>query len=199
MNAYLELEKTAQDLLFRDARTAGTFTGEPVTDEQVRALWDLVRWAPTAFNEQPMRVVLVRSAEARERLIPHLWEANQAKTRRAPLTAILAADLEFHHHLPRLFPVLPTLKDELFADAGVREESARTSATLQAAYFILGVRALGLAAGPMTGFDAASVDREFFPDGRRRALLIVNIGKPDPDVLRPRLPRLEYDQVFTSL
>lgn len=196
---HLELDDAAQDLLFREARTANTFTTEPVSDEQIEAIYDLVKWAPTSMNQQPLRVVLVRSAEARDRLVQHLGGSNQDKTAKAPLTAILAADTEFHEHLPSLFPHYPGARDAFAENDDFREESARLNATLQVGYFLLGVRAAGLAAGPMTGLDAAAIDREFFPDGKHRTIAVVNIGKPGADAWFPRNPRLDYDQVVTTV
>ncbi|WP_171163874.1 malonic semialdehyde reductase [Streptomyces sp. I05A-00742] len=192
----LALDTAAQDLLFRQAHTANAFSDEPVTDEQMQALYDLIKYAPTAFNQSPLRVVLVRSAEARERLAPHLSEGNRAKTLAAPLVAILAADSEFHEELPELFPHFPQAKDVFFSERPVRDKSAALNASLQAGYFILGVRAAGLAAGPMTGFDAAGVQKEFLDDDHT-PLIIVNIGKPGADAFRPRSPRLAYDQVVS--
>ncbi|GDY32753.1 malonic semialdehyde reductase [Gandjariella thermophila] len=196
---HVVLDKHAQDLLFREARTANTFTDEPVSDEQIEAIYDLVKWAPTSFNQQPLRVVLVRSPEARARLVPLMWDNNQEKTKNAPLVAILAADTEFHQHLPTQFPVFPQAKDVFFSDDAVREESARFNAALQVGYFILGIRAIGLAAGPMTGFDFDGVNKEFFAEGTHRALAVVNIGKPGPGAWYDRLPRLAYDQVFRTV
>jgi len=192
------LDQSAQDLLFRAARTANTFTNEPVSDEQIAALYDLVKWAPTSFNQQPLRVALIRSEQARSRLIPLMWDTNQGKTAAAPLVAVLAADLEFHQNLPEQFPVFPQAKDVFFAEEETRIESALLNATLQIGYFILGVRAIGLAAGPMVGFHADKVGEEFFPCGRHRALVVVNIGKPGPDAWYDRLPMLEYERVFTT-
>ncbi|MBZ4318499.1 malonic semialdehyde reductase [Streptomyces huiliensis] len=192
----LALDTAAQDLLFREAHTANAFTDEPVTDEQMQALYDLVKYAPTAFNQSPLRIVLVRSEEARERLVAHMSEGNQAKTKAAPLVAILAADNEFHEELPALFPPFPQAKDVFFSERPVREKSAELNAALQAGYFIVGVRAAGLAAGPMTGFDAAGIQKEFL-DGDHTPLLVVNIGKPSEDAYRPRSPRLAYDQVVS--
>jgi 3-hydroxypropanoate dehydrogenase len=192
------LDERAQNLLFREARTANTFTDEPVTDEQLAALYDLVKWAPTSFNQQPLRVALIRSEEAKSRLVPLMWESNQAKTAAAPLTAVLAADLHFHQLLPELFPVFPAAKDVVFADDTVRVEAARLNAALQVAYFILGVRAIGLAAGPMTGFYADKVTEEFFDPTQYEALVVMNIGKPGRGAWFDRLPRLEYDRVFTT-
>ncbi|MEU2119886.1 malonic semialdehyde reductase [Streptomyces sp. NPDC016459] len=194
----LALHPVAQDLLFREARTANTFTDEPVTDEQLRAVYDLVKYAPTAYNQAPLRIVLVRSDEARERLLPHMAEGNRPKTASAPLVAILAADNEFHEELPALLPHFPQAKDLLFADRPVREESALLNATLQAAYFILGVRAAGLAAGPMTGFDFPGVRKEFLDDDHT-PLMIVNIGRPGDNAWYPRSPRLAYDEVTTTI
>ncbi|MDX3225858.1 malonic semialdehyde reductase [Streptomyces sp. ME19-01-6] len=194
----LALDPAAQDLLFREAHTANTFTDEPVTDEQVQAIYDLVKYAPTAFNQSPLRVVLVRSAEARERLAPHMAEGNQAKTATAPLVAILAADNEFHEELPTLFPHFPQAKDVFFAERAAREQAAGLNASLQAGYFILGIRAAGLAAGPMTGFDAAGVQKEFLDDDHT-PLMIINIGKPGENASFPRSPRLPYDQVVTAV
>ncbi|MFJ9696743.1 malonic semialdehyde reductase [Kitasatospora sp. NPDC101183] len=195
----LVLDAAAQDLLFREARTANTFTDEPVTEEQVQAIYDLVKYGPTAFNQQPLRVVLVRSAEGRERLVQHLSDGNKAKTAAAPLVAILAADNEFHEELPTQFPHFPQAKDVFFSDRSVREGSAALNGALQAAYFIIGVRAAGLAAGPMTGFDAAGIDKEFFGEGDHSVLAVVNIGKPGDEAWFPRSPRLEYDQVVTTV
>ncbi|MFC0599762.1 malonic semialdehyde reductase [Streptomyces palmae] len=194
----LALDAAAQNLLFREAHTANTFTDEPVTDEQMQAVYDLVKFAPTAFNQTPLRIVLVRSAEARERLVAHMAEGNQAKTASAPLVAILAADNEFHHELPTLFPHFPQAKDVFFAERAVRESSAQLNASLQAAYFIVGIRAAGLAAGPMTGFDPEGVRKEFLDDDHT-PLMVINIGKPGEGASYPRSPRLAYDEVVTTV
>ncbi|UIR20222.1 malonic semialdehyde reductase [Streptomyces spinosirectus] len=194
----LVLDSAAQDLLFREARTANTFTDEPVTDEQVQAIYDLVKYGPTSMNQSPLRITLVRSAEARERLVRHMAEGNQKKTAAAPLVAILSADNEFHEELPELFPHFPQAKDAVFGDRVIREGSAALNATLQAAYFIIGVRAAGLAAGPMTGLDFAGVQKEFL-DGDHTPLMVVNIGRPGEDAWFPRSPRLGYEQVVTTV
>lgn len=195
----LALATDAQDLLFRAARTANTFTDEPVSEEQLRAVYDLIKWAPTAMNQQPLRILEVRSPEARERLVAHMAPGNQPKVRTAPLTVVLFADIDFHEHLPEVFPHKPEAKDALADKEEQRERMARFNAGLQVGYFIIGVRAAGLAAGPMTGFDAAGVDAEFFPDGRHRALAVVNIGHPGPDAWFDRLPRLSAEQVIDTV
>ncbi|MGW5123178.1 malonic semialdehyde reductase [Streptomyces sp. NPDC004069] len=194
----LALDPAAQDLLFREARTANAFTAEPVSEEQVQAIYDLVKYGPTSMNQSPLRITLVRSAEARERLVQHMAEGNQAKTATAPLVAILSADNEFHEELPHLFPHFPQAKDAVFGDRGVRESQAALNAALQAAYFIIGVRAAGLAAGPMTGLDFEGVRKEFLDDDHT-PLMVVNIGKPGEDAWYPRSPRLEFDQVVTTV
>jgi 3-hydroxypropanoate dehydrogenase len=195
----LALDPHAQDLLFREAHTAHTFTDEPVSDEQIKAIHDLVKYAPTAFNQSPLRLTLVRSAEARERLVRQMAEGNRPKTRTAPLTAILSVDLHFHERLPELFPAAPGLKDSVFAEPEPREAAGTFNASLQAGYFLLGVRAAGLAAGPMTGFDPDGVNKEFFGDGRQKALLVVNIGRPGEDAYRPRSPRLTFEDAVTTV
>ncbi|MET9373353.1 malonic semialdehyde reductase [Streptomyces sp. NPDC002992] len=194
----LALAPAAQDLLFREARTANSFTDEPVTDEQVQAIYDLVKYGPTAFNQSPLRISLVRSPEARERLVKHMAEGNQPKTAAAPLVAILSADNEFHEELPALLPHFPQAKDMFFAERPVREGSALLNAALQAAYFIVGVRAAGLAAGPMTGVDFAGLQKEFLDDDHT-PLMVVNIGKPGEDAWFPRSPRLAFDEVVTTV
>jgi len=197
-NAVLELDKPAQDLLFRSARTANTFSDEPVTEEQVAAIYDLVKYAPTSMNTQPLRVLLVRTPEARERLVTHLSDGNKAKTAAAPLVAVLAYDPEFHEHLPTQFPHFQGAQAS-FKDQPHRFDTAKLNALLQVGYFILGVRAAGLAAGPMTGLDAQGIDREFFAESGYQTLVVVNIGKPGENAWFPRNPRLEYDQVVTTV
>ncbi|MDI3419469.1 malonic semialdehyde reductase [Streptomyces luteolus] len=194
----LALDAAAQDLLFREARTANTFTEEPVSDEQVQAIYDLVKYGPTAFNQSPLRVTLVRTPEARKRLVKHMAEGNRPKTATAPLVAILSVDNEFHDELPKLLPHAPAVKDAFFAERPVREQAAAMNGALQAGYFIVGVRAAGLAAGPMTGFDFDGVQKEFLDDDHT-PLMVVNIGKPGEDAWFPRSPRLDYDEVVTSV
>ncbi|MFD7235890.1 malonic semialdehyde reductase [Streptomyces syringium] len=199
MSTYpLALDADAQSLLFREARTANAFSAEPVTDEQIQAIYDLVKYGPTAFNQSPLRVTLVRSPEARERLLKHMAEGNRAKTAAAPLVAVLSADNEFHEELPQLVPHYPQAKDEFFGERPVREQSALLNATLQAAYFIIGIRAAGLAAGPMTGFDSAGLQKELLDDDHT-PLMVINIGRPGENPWYPRAPRLAYDQAVTTV
>ncbi|SBT41359.1 malonic semialdehyde reductase [Micromonospora auratinigra] len=195
MSDLITLHPDAQAQLFTDARTANTFTDEPVSDAQLRAIFELAKYPPTAANTQPLRVLIIRDGEPRERLLAHMSEGNRAKTASAPVVAVLAADTDFHDTIPRVFPIRPEMRDGLAADPVARERMARFNATLQIGYWLFGVRAAGLAAGPMAGFDADGLDKEFFADSSWRSLLVVNIGHPGPDAWFPRLPRLDYDEV----
>jgi len=190
------LDEAGRATLFTEARTSNTFSDEPVSDEALRAVWDLAKWPPTAANTQPLRVVFVRSAEGKARLVPLLAEGNRAKSQAAPVVAILAVDLDFHEFVPRTFPARAEMKDSLEASGREgREPMARFNATLQIGYFLLAARAHGLATGPMAGFDADAVTAEFLPGGREKALLVVNLGHPGDDPWFPRLPRLDHEDV----
>ncbi|MFD7105551.1 malonic semialdehyde reductase [Streptomyces celluloflavus] len=195
----LTLDAAAQDLLFREAQTANTFTDEPVTDEQIQAIYDLVKYAPTAFNQSPLRITLIRSEQSRQRLVNHAMGANGPKTLSAPLTVLLSVDLDFHEKLPTLFPHAPGVKDAFFSELATREAAGSLNATLQAGYLILGIRAAGLAAGPMTGFDFGGIDKDFFGDGKQKSFLVINIGKPGADAFFPRSPRLAFDEAVATV
>ncbi|MEU3269360.1 malonic semialdehyde reductase [Saccharomonospora sp. NPDC006951] len=196
-DATLTIPADVQDLLFREARTANSFSDEPVTEQQVKAIYDLVKWAPTSMNIQPLRALVVRTEEGKRRLLPHIAEGNRAKTESAPLNVVLAADTDFHENMPKVFPHKPDAKN-LFSDGEQRARTAKLNALLQVGYFILGVRAAGLAAGPMTGFDAAGIDGEFFSGNAWRSLVVINVGKPGDNPWFDRLPRLDYDEVVTA-
>lgn len=193
MTSTLALSSEAQDLLFRQAHSAKAFTDQPVTEDEIAAIYDLVKFGPTAMNSQPLRLLLVGD-EQRDRLLKHMSDGNRDKTANAPIVAVLAADTDFHEHLGQTFPHAPGVKDA-FADDVRREKAARFNATLQAGYFLIGVRAAGLAAGPMGGFDAAGLDEEFFEGTGWKSFLVVNIGHPAENAWYDRLPRLEHDQV----
>ncbi|HEX3803418.1 MAG TPA: malonic semialdehyde reductase [Solirubrobacteraceae bacterium] len=189
----LALEPAAQELLFTAGRTANTFTEEPVSDEQLQAITELAKWPPTMANTNPLRIMFVRSAEGKERLGPLMSEGNRAKTITAPAVAVLAVDTDFHEKIPELLPFRPELRENFVEDTDNRERLAIFNGALQAGYFILAVRAAGLAAGPMLGFDGAGIDREFFADRPWKTILVVNIGKPGPDSWFDRLPRLAHE------
>lgn len=189
----LTLSPEARKLLFIDARTSNSFSDEPVSDEQLRAITDLAKWPPTMANTNPLRILFVRSPEGKERLGPHMSEGNRAKTMSAPAVAVLAIDVDFHDKIPELFPARPEMRENFAGDEQNRERLARFNGALQAGYFILAVRAAGLAAGPMLGFDAAGIDAEFFPDCNYKTILVVNIGRPGENPWFPRLPRLKHE------
>jgi 3-hydroxypropanoate dehydrogenase len=195
----LLVPQDVQDLLFREARTANSFSDEPVSDEQLQAIYDLVKWAPTSMNVQPLRALVVRTPEGKERLLKHLSPGNRAKTASAPVTVVLAVDTDFHEHLPRMFPHAPQAKDNFSGNDAAREQTARLNAALQVGYLIIGVRAAGLAAGPMTGFDNAGLDGEFFGGTSWKSLVVVNIGKPGENPWYGRLPRFDYDEIVTTV
>jgi 3-hydroxypropanoate dehydrogenase len=189
------LDDAGRESLFTHARTANSFASAPVTDAELREIWELAKWPPTAANIQPLRVLYVRSNAGKARLVTHMSEGNKAKTASAPAVAVLAIDTEFHEHIPTVLPFRPELKDAFAADDEMRNNTGRFSAALQAGYFLLAVRAEGLAAGPMGGFDGAGIDADFFPDGRWKSILVVNIGHPGEDPWFDRLPRLDHSDV----
>ena len=181
--------------LFTDAHTTYSFTSESVTDVELTSIYDLVKFAPTPMNSQALRVHFVRTLEGKERLLPLLDEGNRVKSASAAAVAILAFDTEFNEFLPDHFPQVPNARD-IYQDPEKRIASAREIATLQAGYFILAVRAVGLDAGPMAGFDRAGVDAEFFSGSSWRSLYLVNIGHSDPQGQRPRNPRLSAERAL---
>lgn len=197
----LGIDPGAADTLFRRAHTAYSFTDEPVSDEQLAEIYELLRHAPTAMNSQPLRVVFVRSREGKDRLLPLLAEGNRAKSESAPIVAILAADTDFHENLPVLLPMNPAARDSFAGseNAEKRIQAARFNAALQAGYFILAVRAVGLDAGPMGGFDKAGVDDEFFAGSGLRSLLVVNIGHVAEGGSFPRKPHVPFDEAVKIL
>ncbi|HTI46048.1 MAG TPA: malonic semialdehyde reductase [Casimicrobiaceae bacterium] len=188
----MPLPDACLDAVFRTARTHNGFVDRPVTESTLRALYELLKWAPTSANSSPARFVFVVSREAKERLRPALSAGNLDKTMAAPVTAIVAYDLEFYDKLPRLFPHT----DARSWFAGKPEHILTTAfrnGTLQGGYLILAARALGLDCGPMSGFDNAMVDAAFFPDGKVRSNFLCNIGYGDPAKVKPRNPRLDFE------
>jgi len=181
------------DQLFRAARSTHAFTSQPVTDELLRQLYDLLKWGPTAWNAQPGRYVFVRSAEAKARLAPAVSSSNRAKTLAAPVTAIVAYDARFFERLHEWAPG-SSGKELLTRDSALAEVTALRNGSLQGGYLILAARALGLAAGPMSGFNAEAINREFFADSTWRANFLVNLGFPDgSEVARPRAARVPFE------
>jgi 3-hydroxypropanoate dehydrogenase len=181
------------NLLFADARTYNGWASDPVPDATLRELYDLVKLAPTSANSCPARFVFLRTPEAKARLKPHLSPGNVDKAMAAPVVVIVAQDLAFYEQMPQLFPSRP-LRDVFANDAALAADTARRNTVLQGAYLILAARALGLDVGPMSGFDPAGVDREFFGERPLRAEFLVNLGRGDPASLWPRNPRLAFEQ-----
>lgn len=181
------------DLLFRTARSFNDWQDKPISDVTLQALYDLTRMGPTTANSSPARFVFLRSPEAKERLRPFLSEGNTAKTMSAPVTVIIAYDLDFPEKLPELFPHDPTARTWFEGDDEKVLENAFRNGSLQGGYLIMAARALGLDCGPMSGFDIAGVDREFFPDGRFKTNFLCNLGHGDRADMPPRNPRLAFD------
>jgi len=190
-----ELDSTGRALLFTQARTANSFSDQPVTDDELRGIWDLARWSPSMANSQPLRVLFVRTPDSRERLGAHMAEGNRAKTVGAPAVAVLAYDSEFHEHFTTTFPDRAEMfRNNFAAMPGQAVESiAKYSAAIQTGVFLLAVRAHGLAAGPMAGFDGPGIDAEFFAGTTWKTHLVVNIGHPGTNPWFDRLPRLDAD------
>lgn len=188
------LDDAGRKVLFTEARTANTFAATDVADDELAMIWELARWSPSAANGQPLRVLFVRTREGKERLVGHLDEGNRAKTLSAPAVAILAYDVAFHEQMPTVFPARGDMLRAAFAgQVDARESIAVYNSALQTGVFLLAVRAAGLAAGPMAGFNKAGMDEEFFAGTSWRSHLVVNIGHPGADPWFPRLPRVPVE------
>jgi 3-hydroxypropanoate dehydrogenase len=184
--------------LFTDARTHNGWLDRPVPDALLQKAVELAKWGPTSANSSPARIVFVRSAQAKARLAPALSKGNLEKTLAAPATAIIAHDLKFYEHLPRLYPATDA-KSWFVGNEALIEATAFRNGTLQGAYFILALRALGLDVGPMSGFDNARVDAEFFPGTAIKSNFLVNIGYGDPAKLHPRGPRFAFEEIASII
>ena len=183
----------ALDILFREARTFDAFLDTPVPDDLLKQAYDLARMTPTSANCQPMRILFVRSTEAKERMAPALSSTNREKSVRAPVTAIIAHDLEFYENLPRLYHV-PGAEKWFTGQEGLIAETAFRNGSLQGACFMLAARAVGLGVGPMSGFDGTKIDEAFFVGTSWRSNFLCNLGFGDPSTLPPRDPRLKFDE-----
>ncbi len=192
------LAPAALEQAFRSARTFNKFKADPVSDATLRELYDLLKWGPTSLNSQPGRYVFLRSDAAKQRLKPALSPGNADKTMAAPVVAIVAMDNRFHDFLPEQFPAFAA-KAMFDANAALTEATALRNSSLQGAYLILAARMLGLDCGPMSGFDAAKVNAEFFPDGRWKANFLVNLGYGDASGNHPRGPRLPFEAAVRVL
>jgi 3-hydroxypropanoate dehydrogenase len=207
------VDKKALEILFREARTYSKWQARPVADETLRELYDVLKWAPTSANATPARFAFLRTKEAKERLRPALAPLNVEKTMTAPVTVIVAYDLKFYEQLPKLFPQNPGMAKLFESSPEMVETTAKRNSSLQGAYLILAARALGLDCGPMSGFDHAKVDgeffaagkpcfgcdQEFFPEGHVKTNFLCNLGYGDPATLFPRLPRLTFTEACSLL
>jgi 3-hydroxypropanoate dehydrogenase len=192
------LESASLAQLFTEARTHNAFMDKPVPDELLQKAIELAKMGPTSANQSPMRVLFLRSPAAKERLRPALAPGNLDKTMRAPIVAITAYDEKFYEHLPFLMPHVDA-KSWFSGDPVKAARSAFQNGTLQVAYLLIALRALGLDTGPMTGFDNAKVDAEFFPEGHVKSNVLINVGYGDATKLFPRNPRLSFDQMAKIL
>ncbi len=193
------LDATALEQLLRSARTHNKFIDEPVSDETLRELYDLLKWGPTSANSSPGRFLFLRTPEAKQRLAPALSAGNLDKTVAAPVTVIVAYDPRFYEHLPRLFPHNQEARSWFTSNEALAATTAFRNGTLQGAYLILAARALGLDTGPMSGFDNDKVDQEFLRGYGWRSNFLINLGHGDPDGVYPRSPRLEFDEACQLL
>jgi 3-hydroxypropanoate dehydrogenase len=184
--------------LFLDARTQNGFLDKPVSDEQLRELYDIAKMGATSMNTQPMRVLFLRTKEAKQRLAPALSPGNLDKTMAAPVTAIVARDMQFYEYMPEIWHN-PTARDTFANNAPMAQATAVRNATLQGAYLMIAARAIGLDCGPMSGFDIAKVNAEFFPDGRCQTDFLCNIGYGDTSKLMDRQPRHAFERACTLL
>jgi 3-hydroxypropanoate dehydrogenase len=207
------IDDPALDALFRNGRSYSKWQARPVTDETLHELYDLLKWAPTSANAAPARFAFLRSKEAKERLRPALAPLNVQKTMTAPVTVIIAYDMKFYEQLPKLFPQNPGIAKLFETSPEMVETTAKRNSSLQGAYLIIAARAIGLDCGPMSGFDQARVDeeffaagkpcfgcdQEFFPEGHVRTNFLCNLGYGEPAALHPRLPRLTFTEACSLL
>jgi 3-hydroxypropanoate dehydrogenase len=194
------LDQAALDLLFLQARTQNGWLPTPVTDDELRRIYAIMRTGPTSANCSPARIVFLRTPEAKARLLPALSAGNMDKTKQAPVTAIIGHDTRFYEWMPtKLFTHRPEMAETFSKNPALTEVIAFRNGTLQGAYFMLAARAVGLDVGGMSGFDNAKVDAEFFPDGRVKSNFLCNLGHGDPAKVMPRLPRLEFEEACSLL
>jgi 3-hydroxypropanoate dehydrogenase len=194
------VDDAAIDLLFRSARTQNGFLDKPVTDDEIRAIYDILKMGPTSANSSPARFLFIRTPAAKARLLPALSAGNQDKTKQAPVTAIIGYDTKFYELLPtKLFTHRPEMAQNYINSKALADITAFRNGTLQGAYLMMAARMVGLDVGGMSGFDNAKVDAEFFPDGRVKSNFLCNIGHGDPAKVMQRLPRLTFEEACTFL
>ena len=194
----MQLDDRSLDIIFREAHTHSVWLDKPVSDALLHQIYDLMKWAPTSANCCPARIVFVRSAEAKQRLLPAMAPGNVEKTRTAPVTAIVAHDMEFYEKLPKLFPQTDA-RSWFVGNQPLIDTTAFRNGTLQGAYLLLAARALGLDAGPMSGFDNEKVDKEFLAGTKVKSNFVINLGYGDSSKLFPRNPRLPFEEAAQIL
>ncbi|MDD5300767.1 MAG: malonic semialdehyde reductase [Gallionella sp.] len=194
----MQLDDRSLDIIFREAHTHSVWLDKPVSDALLRQIYDLMKWAPTSANCCPARFVFVRSAEAKQRLLPLMAPGNVEKTRTAPVTVIVAHDMEFYEKLPKLYPPADA-RSWFVGNQPLIDTTAFRNGTLQGAYLLLAARALGLDAGPMSGFDNEKVDQEFFAGTKVKSNFVINLGYGDSSKLFPRSPRLPFEEAAQIL
>jgi 3-hydroxypropanoate dehydrogenase len=187
------------DILFLKARTHRAWLPKPISDDLLRELYDLMKWGPTSANCCPVRILFLRTPEAKQRLKPTLSPGNVDQTMKAPVTAVVAHDLKFYDQLPRLFPRNPAVRDVFANSTELAAATAFRNGSLQGGYFILAARSVGLDCGPMSGFDNAKLDAEFFPAGNVKSNFLCNLDYGYPSKLFPRAPRLDFDETCQLL
>ena len=190
----MTIDAAGLDLLFREARSQNAWKDEPVSDETIQALYDILKFGPTSANSSPARFVFVRTKEGKDRLAPALSSGNMAKTMAAPVTAIVAYDPKFFEKLPKLFPHNLDAMNWFTSNDSLAATTAFRNGTLQGAYLMIAARSLGLDVGGMSGFDNAKVDAEFFAYNGWRSNFLVNLGHGDPEGVFARSPRLDFDE-----
>ena len=191
-----KLDDAGLDLIFRTARSYNGFTDEPVSDAEMRAIYDLLKMGPTSANVSPLRIVWCASPEAKEKLAALASSTNGDKIRKAPVTAILGMDTEFYEHLPKLFPHTDA-RAWFTSSPALAEATMFRNSSLQGAYFIVAARALGLDTGPMSGFDNAGVDAAFFAGTTYKSNFICTLGHGDPSTIFGRSPRFDFEDANT--
>ena len=195
----LAIDDRAADLLFREGHTAHAFTDQPVSDQELEGIYDLLKMAPTAMNSQPLRITWVRSEEARMDLVAHMNEGNQDESLGAPMTAILSVDTDWHRNIGFTAPHAVGNQPYFEENEAARVGMGTNSAWIQVGYFVLAARAMGLDAGPMTGFDADAINAAFHADSGHKVLAVVNLGHAAAEGIRPRGGRLAFDAATTTV
>ncbi|OUV43453.1 MAG: malonic semialdehyde reductase [Candidatus Marinimicrobia bacterium TMED108] len=192
-------EKDIKKIIFSNARTYNDWQRKGVSNKILNELYDLMKFGPTSANCSPSRIIFIKSPEAKERLKPFIIESNLEKTMTAPVTAIIAFDIDFHKHLPKLFPHDLDAQNWFNYSQEVAYTNAFRNSSIQGGYFIIAARMLGLDCGPMSGFDQNGLDKEFFPNSSIKSNFLCNIGYGDPTNIFKRSPRFEFDEVCEIL